>query len=397
MRRALPNSIDVILDGEVIAWDSYRQETVPFGNNRSIASMRRQYLASRGDLDDRDRNVHTDDSDGPFMPSPNDKEMDNDQDLAGSECWLQFVIFDIVYLDGEGMAELLRETVAPHLTTFVSPGSLTNLDLFERKKILYKLLRPQKDEVEIIQAWVVRPNGGTVSASEYFDSSCIYKECGLPAAHLDSQTSVMSATIPDLEALDHERRRNLTDEQISLERAMSIQNLYDDMVERQRLEGLIFKDMSTPYFLGQESKTLRFWLKFKPDYFNGSAASDLDLAVVGGYFATGLKHGGNSARAGKPSGLLVACVDSMDPERFFPFCKVSVGSMDFESRNIFFKATGFSSHTDSQEITESKWFRLDKKAKETPEFITSRSFQPDQDGQGWRMQKKDCEYNAKRL
>lgn len=382
--------MDVILDGEVIAWDSHRQETVPFGNNRGIALMRRQYLASRGQLDDRDKNVHTDDSEGPFMSSPNDKNMDEDQSLAGSECWLQFVVFDIVYMDGEGATKLLSETVSPHLKDSVSPGSLSNLDLFERKKLLYKIVKPQKDEVEIIQAWIIRPNGGDVSALNYFDPKRMFEECGHPAVYLDSPSSVMSATVKGLESSDHERRHNLTNDQISLERAMSIQHLYDDMVERQRLEGLIFKDLSTPYFLGHESKSLRFWLKFKPDYFNGSVASDLDLAVVGGYFATGLKHGGNGDRAGKPSGLLVACVDSMDPERFFPICKVSVGSMDFESRNAFFKATGFSSHSDTEEVTESKWFRLDKKAKETPEFITSRSFQPDQDGQGWKMQKKDC-------
>ncbi len=56
---------------------------------------------------------------------------------------------------------------------------------------------------------------------------------------------------------------------------------YKEIVEDQRLEGLLFKDLSAPYVLGDKSKELRYWHKFKPDYFEGSSASDLDL-VVGG-------------------------------------------------------------------------------------------------------------------
>jgi hypothetical protein len=371
--------------------------------------MRREYLSSRGQLDDRDMNVHKDGSEGPIMkPSYHDfnkngakkDDDDNDDDdraIAGSECWLQFVAFDIVYLAGEGAADLLRETLSPHIADAYTPGSLIDLELFERKKLLHKCLTPQKDEVEIIQAWVVRPNGGAaVLAAEYFGSSeKVLMEFGHPIISLDSPRSVLSGTVADLPSVDYERRHGRTNDQISQDRAWSIQHLYNDMVERQRLEGLLFKDLSTPYFLGDESRSHRFWLKFKPDYYNGSVASDLDLAVVGGYFATGLRHG-SGARRGIPSAVLMACVDSMDPERFFTLCKVSVGSMDKQSRIAFLSATGLSSNEDSDDAPSSvsdKWFSLDKKAKETPPFISSRSFQADQDGQGWRAQNKECEYS----
>lgn len=45
MRKALSKyDIDVILDGEVMAWDNRRKELVPFGHNRTVANFRRYVL-----------------------------------------------------------------------------------------------------------------------------------------------------------------------------------------------------------------------------------------------------------------------------------------------------------------------------------------------------------------
>jgi hypothetical protein len=97
----------------------------------------------------------------------------------------------------------------------------------------------------------------------------------------------------------------------------------------------VWKAWFYPYVLDLESKGLRYWHKFKPDYFNGSVASHFDAIAVGAYFAvsrererelycaaewcciafvrvglnfflqTGMRH------SGKPSSLLVACLDGI--------------------------------------------------------------------------------------
>ena len=130
----------------------------------------------------------------------------------------------------------------------------------------------------------------------------------------------------------------------------------------------------------------------QPDYFNGSVASDLDLAVIGCFYATGLSARGAISRAGEPSGLLCACVDSKDPNVFFPVVKVNAGSMDRVQKDIFFTASGLKKKKDSEQTggpVEDNWFRLDKKSKELPEFVSRRSLHEDSDGSGWKVQKKD--------
>ena len=198
----------------------------------------------------------------------------------------------------------------------------------------------------------------------------------------------MDGAVGGLLEIDMERRHDRSDEEISEARAHAIQGLYDKLVEEQRLEGLVFKDLSAPYYLGEESKSTRYWHKFKPDYFNGSVASDLDVILIGGYFATGLRQ------SGKPSGLLCACVDSEDPERFFPLCKVSMGSIDRERASELLKATGFKTNEDSDDNGNDKWFRGDRDGKVVPEFVSRRSYQSGNDNSGWRVQKKDCKLTS---
>jgi ATP dependent DNA ligase domain len=164
---------DVILDGEIIAWDSERKETIPFGNNRTIANLRKKWMKSQGLLDERDQGMHDNDKDNKSMNTTNSWPDKNDQisELAGKECWLQFIAFDILYVDGPGAADLLAQTVSEHIAPRPSAGSVIHLDAFERKKILYKLVEPQADEVEIVQTWIIRPSVSSDLRSSWLASA----------------------------------------------------------------------------------------------------------------------------------------------------------------------------------------------------------------------------------
>ena len=390
-RRAVRKGYDVILDGEVIAWDSVREETVPFGSNRTIAKFRKDSMARKGLLDPRDQGMHSDERDNNSVNSAKTfSDMAVDVEV-GEECWLQFVAFDILYVNGPEAADLLSETVSDHIVPHPSPGPVIGLEAIERKKLLYKLLDPQPNEVEIVKTWIVRPNGLLDSGEGYFHPRSPSLECGYAAYKLDSVSFALSGTNHEIREIDAERRRDRSDDQISEARARAVQSLYEAMVEEQRLEGLVFKDLASPYYLGEESKSTRYWHKFKPDYFHESAASDLDVVVIGAYYATGLRN------SGKPSSLLCACVDSEDAERFFPVCKVSLGSVDVSQATELLKVTGYQRDGEEDEPNSSRqnfWMRGNWDVKYFPDFISNRSFQPNNEDKGWQVQKKDCKYNV---
>ena len=68
-------------------------------------------------------------------------------------------------------------------------------------------------------------------------------------------------------------------------------------------QGLIFKDLATPYYLGEASRSRGYWWKLKPDYDESGSASDIDLLVLGGRFASGFD------KRGMVSSLVVGCLD----------------------------------------------------------------------------------------
>jgi len=387
LRRAVPKGMGVILDGEVLSWDDGRKETIPFGANRTIAGLRRKWMSRHGGkIDPRDIGVHAGEKDAQVMKNADswDKKIsDEDVEQAGAECWLLFVAFDVIYIDGEGAKELLTQAVSSHIN--VLPGTLTDLDLFERKKVLYRLLTVQEKEVEIVDTCIVRPNGHLALGHQYFDPHNPLMECGYPAHVLDSLSCTLNGNIANQADVDAKRRNHRSDEQISQARAHAIQKLYNRVVEQQRQEGLLFKDLNTPYFVSENSNSLRYWWKFKPDYFNGSTASDLDVVIIGAYFATGLRNGG------KPSALLCACVDSEDHTSFYPVCKVNLGSVPRETSQELLASTGFSGNGDDDgESLLNKWFRGDKDVKSIPDFVSKKSSPEDTEGNGWRVPKKDC-------
>lgn len=190
------------------------------------------------------------------------KDPDNFSELTGEECWLQFVVFDILYVDGEGAAQVLAESVSKGINSPPTPGSLIHLDLFERKKILYRVLTPQKGFVEIITSWIIRPTGTTELGQDYFSPTAPSADQEQANYVVDSQSCILAGVFKNIAQVDIERRRGRSDEQISEARATAIHELFKE-IENLRMEGLIFKDLAAPYYLGEESRSLRYWLKFK--------------------------------------------------------------------------------------------------------------------------------------
>ncbi|KAL7568203.1 hypothetical protein ACA910_004205 [Epithemia clementina (nom. ined.)] len=381
IRRAVEEwDLDLILDGEVLAWDNAKKETVPFGNNRTVAKLRRQWMSSQRLLDVRDKNVHLTDSDIREFPMSMDFAHKDElfPDLAGRDCWLQYIVFDVLYVGGPKAREFLATTISPYLNP--EPGSIVGLDGLERKKILYRLINRQVNEVEIVLTTVVRPDGKSADGSSYFSFDDPITEMGYPAHALDSITGAFHGHIPNLAQIDAERRGNLSDEEISQARADLMNEHYSYIVENLFLEGLLFKDLSTPYVLDKVSRLLSYWRKFKPDYFNGAAASDLDLVVIGAYFATGLRN------SGQPSSFLCACIDSNDDNLFYPFCKVNGGSMDSKDLSSFLGKTEFKAAASESALDYGRWFRIES-IDSLPPFVTSHSNVGD--GKPWRPSKKD--------
>ena len=131
IRRAIARyDVDVILDGEVVSWDNERQETIPFGINRTVAIQRRLWLKRHCLLDERDLNLHEGEEDVNVMRASADKPTKpTDEPEAGADCWLKFIVFDILYVGGPDAARLISEATA--LDGDIPTGSILNLDGFE--------------------------------------------------------------------------------------------------------------------------------------------------------------------------------------------------------------------------------------------------------------------------
>lgn len=116
--------VDVILDGEILAWDAHENKAVPFGTNRAVAEMRRNQRAADGTLDERDCNLHKDARDANVMSLAKEKSFKH-LDSAGinqmkettssDQYWLKYVVFDIIYV-GERLALCLSLDAAKYLT-----------------------------------------------------------------------------------------------------------------------------------------------------------------------------------------------------------------------------------------------------------------------------------------
>jgi len=101
-------------------------------------------------------------------------------------------------------------------------------------------------------------------------------------------------------------------------------DIFNQAVQKNE-EGIIIKRVDSPY-IPDDRSTL--WLKLKSDYFDGLSDS-LDLLVVGGYYGSGFRTGGESEHDHITVFLTAAVskIDLKDPKKskFIPVTKVGTG------------------------------------------------------------------------
>jgi ATP-dependent DNA ligase len=363
IRRAIAKwDVDVIFDGEVIAWDNGKQETIPFGNNRTIALARQRWMESQGLVDSRDRNLHEGQRDLNVM-KPAYVDGDVVESIAGSDCWLRYEVFDILYVGGPQAADLISRA-ALLSSDEVKIGSIIHLNGFQRKRILHQLVTPQEKEVVLVPALVVRPNGVAVLAEDYFSAASPTKEMGYQASIVDSIEWGLDASVEEKEVYDHMRGR-LSDTELGIRRAESADRFYSDIVDVRGLEGVLLKDLNASYLL----EGRKYWCKHKPDYEENSELGDIDLIILGAYHGTGM------GPSGKLNGFLCGCVDEDNPDTYIAVVKVNGGGVSRDISDQMLTSTGYKKQTDTEPWDTGQWFRGDYHGKSVPDFISRRSFQ----------------------
>ena len=307
LRKALRYDVDVILDGEVLAWDTGENKPAPFGANRAVAEMQRNRNVKDGISDDRDWKVHANEPGINVMTLGRDKQFGDGEPkhlptADDRALWLKYSIFDILYVAGPGASELMSKS--SHLLSKEElgiEGSIINLDCMQRKSILYNLIAPQNNIVEPIKSIIIRSDGSSMNARDYFLSKSA-TEYGKIPSELDSIHLALSKH-SDMFKFDTQRMVGKTHEDIEKERALELESCFNQIVEVGGQEGLVLKDLAAPYYLGVKSRSMGYWWKIKPDYDASGTVSDVDVVVLGGRYAAGLH------RSGLINSILVGCID----------------------------------------------------------------------------------------
>ncbi|KAL3924697.1 MAG: hypothetical protein SGILL_000884, partial [Bacillariaceae sp.] len=381
LRRALAKYrlSGVILDGEIESWDNTKKTLVPFGENRAVASYRRAYLKHHGLIDplDEEYHVHRDDPNVMRTTSQwNKVELNTEEQVSrGEKFWLKFMAFDILYVDGEDARRLFDDC---GISSDIPTGSIINLPLLERKQILYRLLMTQDNEVEICPTVVIRCDGECVTGEDYFSTTDPMAEYNILATQLDSTQATLRGDVPNLEVIDEQRQLDCNDRQISRRRVRAVEKFYTQVVEEYKFEGLVVKDLASPYRFSDRS----FWWKFKPDY-ESEEAEDVDVVILGSTFATGIRDGGT------PSSYLVGVLDGEDTSRstFMTLTTLNANSVANDKRGLMWAHTGFKRGGPGEPLELGKWFR--EEAYGLPEFISHSSLQRNsvRDFDGWTFSK----------
>lgn len=168
---------------------------------------------------------------------------------------MKFVAFDVIFVGGPDGKKALAEALSPDPPPSEA-GSIAHLDGFERKRVLYHLLEEQRNEIEIVETVVIRPNGECAKGEEYFSHAAPIKECDIPAFTLDSTKWTLNVGHPSLQKIDTTRRKGRTDLEISQRRTYVVNDFYLNIVDQKRLEGELRSIDGFNYRLGTLALTL---------------------------------------------------------------------------------------------------------------------------------------------
>ncbi len=155
-------------------------------------------------------------------------------------------VFDLLYVDGPDARSLIEKS--SHLFAkdeTIRTGSLINLSCMQRISILYNLIEPQDKVVEHIRRVVIRPNGSSMDGSDYFLGR-FGSEYGKTPCELDS---VCLALCDESDTTKFDSQRcGKSYEEIEIQRSLELEKLYNQIVSNSGQEGLIFKDLASPYY-----------------------------------------------------------------------------------------------------------------------------------------------------
>ena len=148
---------------------------------------------------------------------------------------------DCHLLDGPEAKKLISKSsdLFPHNEP-ITVGSIMNYDLLRRKSILYNLIDPQKYEVELISSIIVRSDGTSMHADDYFPEGTL--EYGKSRRAMDSILLAMCDK-SDTTSFDVERLSGKSHEDIEIQRSIALELCYREIVESAGSEGLVLKDL----------------------------------------------------------------------------------------------------------------------------------------------------------
>ncbi len=186
---------------------------------------------------------------------------------------------------------------------------------------------------------------------------------------LDSVNLTIDGAVSNLVEIDRKRREGKSDQQIDQKRATVCDRVYADMVSKRQLEGIVFKDLASPYMFGQSHRKHGYWLKLKEDYDARGHAADIDVVVVGGSFAVGYRN------TGLLNSFMVACMDDDSTQegvsKYLTLGYLNGNNVTDKKLRDLLATTGFFFNEQTHELSKGSWYA----SKEVPEFISKRSFQ----------------------
>ena len=290
-------------------------------------------------------------------------------------------------IGGPASSELITNAFRNFDSNYPRPtcnGSLLDLDLYQRKVILYELVTSQENIVELVEGVVISSDGKMKESQEYFmQSQPSFK--GFNLMTIDSINCTLDGVVSSIDEIDKLRKGNRSDLAIDQERANHLDKYYQEIVDHRCLEGIVFKDLSTPYGLGDKFRCLGYWFKLKNDYEKHGNTADIDVVVVGASYATGL------SRSGLLNSFLVGCTDanSLGPTKYMTLASINGGGMTFEKLGKLLTLTGYKINSSKDTIELGKWFKMPNHGKDVPGFISMKSYQRSMDGDldGWKSKK----------
>ena len=263
-----------VLDGEVCSWDDSSERFIKFGNNRTVARL--------------------------------------EQENNSSGVRLMYILFDILYLEGlrDSNGRILKREQWRSIIDCEKtiPGGLQALQAEETKeacRVAHARRSLSSSAGDILHMPLLARRALLAQAVQMVPNRI------QPVKF----AAVYTSNVPD-------RKRQIES--------------YFNQVSTEGEEGLVVKDLLSPYTLGMKSRQLMHWVKMKPEY--SDMTRDLDLILLGAY------HGEGKSMRGKGLSTFLCGVKDMSSEELHASSSDASSSNELNSKykSICKVGTGYS-------------------------------------------------------